>query len=166
MELKAAPKLPLSNNLHLLSPEAATMRFPLNVTLLLVELLFGSLTAPVSAQSKKITPSDKYEGSVADEDLVKLAPKDGLITSGNVFQELWKKWEPAKKAPEVDFKKNLLLVATTRGSKLNMLPALSADGNLKVPVMATKDLKPGFRYQIYVIPREGIVTINGKPLPE
>jgi hypothetical protein len=142
------------------------MRITLSLSLLMVAFLFSSLTASVSAQGTKVTPSAKYEGSVADEDLAKLAPKDGLIASEKALQELWKKWEPEKKAPAVDFKKNLVLVATTRGSKLNMLPALSADGNLKVPVMATKDLKPGFRYQIYVIPREGITTINGKPLPE
>jgi hypothetical protein len=32
--------------------------------------------------------------------------------------------------------------------------------------MATRDLRPGFRYEILVLPREGVKTVNGKPLRE
>jgi hypothetical protein len=36
---------------------------------------------------------------------------------------------------------------------------------LKVLALATRDLRPGFRYQILVVPREGVKTVNGKLLP-
>jgi hypothetical protein len=30
----------------------------------------------------------------------------------------------------------------------------------------TKDLRPGFRYVLGVVPREGVKTVNGKDLPK
>jgi hypothetical protein len=32
--------------------------------------------------------------------------------------------------------------------------------------ISTRDLRPGFRYAIKSIPREGVKTVDGKPLPK
>jgi hypothetical protein len=32
--------------------------------------------------------------------------------------------------------------------------------------MATRDLRPGFRYVIATVSREGVKTVNGKQLPK
>jgi hypothetical protein len=42
---------------------------------------------------------------------------------------------------------------------------LDDKGNLSLLSMATLDLRPGFRYVIATVSREGVKTIEGKPLP-
>jgi hypothetical protein len=39
-------------------------------------------------------------------------------------------------------------------------------GDLQALAIATRDLRPGFRYAVLVVPREGVKTINGKELKE
>jgi hypothetical protein len=65
----------------------------------------------------------------------------------------------------VDFRKELVLVQTTRGSRLQVIARREAGGNLRAGGIATRDLRPGFRYVIQVVPREGVRTVNGRPLP-
>jgi hypothetical protein len=54
----------------------------------------------------------------------------------------------------------------TLGSKLRLSATLDDKGNLEVLGMATSDLRPGFRYVIATVSREGIKTVNGKMLPK
>jgi hypothetical protein len=118
-------------------------------------------------KAKEIKPSMKFDGSVADEDLQKLAPKNGFITDEKEFKKLFEAWKVAEKVPEVNFKKEVVVVETTKGGKLTVgAGTLTEKGDLKVLGLATRDLKPGFRYAILVFPREDVKTINGKELPK
>jgi len=65
-----------------------------------------------------------------------------------------------------DFSKELLAVATTRGSKLNLTAKTDDKGDLKVLALSTRDLRPGFRYAIKSVSRDGVKTVNGKELPK
>jgi len=135
----------------------------------LMLVAFVLALAPLSARDDKKDPPAKPTvdlfGSVEDENLVKEAPESGVIVSAKGWEKLSKAWG-IKDAPKVDFSKELLAVATTRGSKLNLTPKVDDKGDLKVLAVATRDLAPGFRYAIKSVPREGVKTVNGKELPK
>ena len=114
------------------------------------------------AENKPVPTSQEWSGSVADESLQAKAP--AFVANPMAFEELWKSWKVGDKVPEVDFTKNLAVVATTRGSVLRLRATLDEKGNLQVGGIATRDLRPGFRYVIGIVPREGVVAINGKPV--
>src|SRR5262249_55952923 len=104
-------------------------------------------------------------GSVEDENLAKDAP--AVVTSAKALEKLWKDWKLTDKMPEVDFSKEIVVLTTTKGSKLTLGATLDdSKGDLQVVGLATKDLRPGFRYVIATVPREGIKTVNGKELPK
>jgi hypothetical protein len=128
-------------------------------------VLVAWLTPAVHAEKKKVASTKEWTGAVADEKLAKDAPE--VITSKKALETLWKDWGITDKMPEVDFTKELVLVSTTRGSKLNVSLMLDPDkGDLQVLGIATRDLRPGFRYVIVTAPKEGVKTVNGKELPK
>lgn len=121
-------------------------------------------TADALAQKTAVKPSKEWTGSVEDEALAKDAP--ACITSAKGLENLWKAWKIADKVPEVDFTKEIVVVTTTRGSKLRLAAALDEKGNLTVGGLGTRDLAPGFRYVIATVSKEGVKTVNGKELPK
>lgn len=114
---------------------------------------------------KKEAPANQWTGSVADESLMEKAPKDGVIVSKKALEDLWKAWKVSEKAPDIDFTKELVVVGTTKGSRIGGKPIVK-DGDLKVAFFATRDLREGFRYIIVSVSREGVKTVNGKELPK
>ena len=105
-------------------------------------------------------------GSVDDEKLAKEMPENGVITNAKDFEKLVKAWKVAEKVPEVNFDKEIVLVAKTVGSRLRLNASLDEKGDLKALGLATQDLLPGFRYVIISVPKEGVKTVNGKELPK
>jgi len=126
-----------------------------------------ALVALVAAADDRTSPprksGDLLIGSVDDATLSKKAPAAGVVVTRPGFDRLVKDWS-VKDPFEVDFDKQLVVVATTQGSGLDLTTALD-DGNLKVKVVGTADLKPGFRYALRRLDRAGVKTINGKPVP-
>jgi hypothetical protein len=134
--------------------------------------LFGAALAAIlmmspdtRAESKVLTPSQKWNGSIADLALQKETPANGCITDAKTFEKLWKAWQIGDKTPDVDFKTEMIVVTTTRGGQVRLALRLDEKGNLNVGGLATRDLRPGFRYVVGVIKREGVKTVNGKELP-
>ena len=121
-------------------------------------------TSDALAQKTAVKPSKEWTGSVDDEALEKDAP--ACVTSAKGLEKLWKAWKIADKVPEVDFTKEIVVVTTTRGSKLRLAAALDEKGNLMVGGLGTRDLAPGFRYVIATVSKEGVKTVNGKELPK
>ena len=121
-------------------------------------------TSDTLAQKNAVKPAKEWTGSVEDEKLAKGAPE--CITSAKGLENLWKAWKLADKVPEVDFTKEIVILATTQGSKLKMAATLDEKGNLKVGGLGTNDLRPGFRYVIATVSKEGVKTVNGKELPK
>jgi hypothetical protein len=117
---------------------------------------------PTTAEEK---PTVNLTGRVADRDLQKEAPQSGAIVSQKGWDKLVKAWNITD-PPKVDFTKELLLVATTVGSGLNVSPQLDNKGDLKLTGIVTDDLRPGFKYVIKSFSRAGVKTINGKELPK
>lgn len=120
----------------------------------------GNLTA---ADPKAITPDPLWKGSVDDVELSKDAPS--VIGDAKAFAKLWESWKLGDKVPEIDFKKNLVVLTTGRGSILDLRVMLNDKADLRVFGFGTKDLRPGFRYAVGVVSREGVKTVNGKKLP-
>ena len=126
-------------------------------------LLFALATATAADDApKKITPEKEWTGSVADQALANTAP--GLITSNDAWKGLWKSWKLDGEAPVIDFAKSLVLVNTTVGSRLNLSVSLDNKGDLKSLGMATRDLRPGFRYVLAQVSLAGVKSVNGKAL--
>ena len=116
------------------------------------------------AEKKAVKLEREWNGSVEKEELAKDAP--AYIVDAKALGKLWKAWNIEGKAPKVDFKRELLIFTTTSGSKLRLSASLDDKGNLEVLGMATMDLRPGFRYVIATVSREGVKTVNGKKLPK
>lgn len=124
------------------------------------------ILAPLArAESKPLVPSQTWKGSIADVTLQAKKPANGVITSAADFEALVKDWNVAEKVPEVDFAKDLVLVATTRGGVLRLSATLNDSGDVRISAISTRDLRPGFRYMIIAVPREGVKSVDGKPLP-
>ena len=122
------------------------------------------LASSAWAQKKPVPPSKEIAGSVDDENLMKNAPP--VVTTAKGLEKVWKDWKIADPMPPVDFAKDMVVLTTTRGSKLKLLATLDDKGDLQIGGLATRDLRPGFRYVIAVVPKEGVKTVNGKELPK
>jgi hypothetical protein len=109
-----------------------------------------------------VEPLKQWSGSVDDLPLREAVPE--VILSKKGFENLWHVWKVPGSVPEVDFSRNLVVVQTTQGSKLRLAITLDENGNLQVLGLATRDLRPGFRYLAALLSRNGVKTLNGKEL--
>jgi hypothetical protein len=116
------------------------------------------------AEKKPVKATKEWKGSNADEKLMKDAP--AVITTAQGLEKLWTAWKVEGKVPEVDFDKEIVVVSTTVGSRINVSATLDDKGNLQVGGLATSDFGTGFRYVISTLPKEGVKTVNGKELPK
>jgi hypothetical protein len=124
------------------------------------------LAAGVVAAPTRLKATNTWTGSMDDEKLAGAMPENGVITNAGDFEKLVKAWKVAEKVPEVNFDKEIVLVAKTAGSKLTLSAVVDAKGDLKVLGIGTRDLRPAFRYVIISVPKEGVKTVNGKELPK
>jgi hypothetical protein len=130
----------------------------------LVPLAFlAVVVSDARAEKKAVKLEKEWNGSVDDEALAKDAP--AVISDATALENLWKAWKIEGKAPAVDFKKELVITTTTAGSRLRLAASLDDKGNLEVLGMATRDLRPGFRYVVATVSRTGVKTVNGNKLP-
>jgi hypothetical protein len=125
-------------------------------------ILLGAAAAAAAAEPTMMKPEQTWQGSAKDEEKAKTVPK--LITGAEKLAEAWKACERTDAVPEVDFKKHLVVILTTRGSRVNPRVTLGPEGDLRLLGIETRDFRPGFRYVISVFPREGVKTVNGEPL--
>ena len=131
----------------------------------LAAVMFLAAGVAVAAPTP-LKATNTWMGSVDDEKLAKEMPENGVITNAKDFEKLVKAWKVAEKAPEVNFDKEIVLVARTVGSKLTLKASLDKKGDLKALGLATRDLRKGFRYVIISVPKAGVKTVNGKELPK
>ncbi|MCS6864870.1 MAG: hypothetical protein RMJ56_05760 [Gemmataceae bacterium] len=133
---------------------------------LLVALVLALIVPPVVADEpapKANKATVDLAGDIKDESLQAEAPANGVIVSPKAWEKLAKAWG-IPEAPKVDFTKEILIVGTWKGSSFDITPMVK-DGDLTVSALGTKDLRPGFRWKVRSIPRQGIKTVQGRPLP-
>lgn len=118
--------------------------------------------------AEEIESINKWNGKYHADDLRRFAPASNAISDDQSWNRLWSKWRANEPVPNIDFGKNMVVVATVRGpnqmlvSRLN----LAADGNLRFLAASTKMAGSGFGYILVEIPRAGIKAINGMALPD
>ncbi|MBJ7304302.1 MAG: hypothetical protein JHD09_09650 [Gemmataceae bacterium] len=122
-----------------------------------------ALVSTANAQDRKpLETLKEWRGDNPNEGLTKDSPK--FITNAKDLEKLWKAWDIKEKVAEIDFSKEILLVETTRGSRLNLKATLDEKGDLQSLGLATRDLRPGFRYVMITVNKAGIKTIAGKAI--
>jgi hypothetical protein len=129
-----------------------------------VFVLCTVLPSAVRAEAKTVKLTNEWKGSVADEAQQKNAPE--FITTAKAFEKIWKAWKIEGKMPEVDFTKEIVVITTSNGSKVDLTAKLDDNGNLEVVGFGTRDLVPGFRYVVATVSRDGVKTVNKKELPK
>ncbi|MDQ3175872.1 MAG: YbaY family lipoprotein, partial [Acidobacteriota bacterium] len=118
------------------------------------------LTPLCHANNKPVKLIQQWNGSVMDERLMNDAST--YITTAEELEKLWKDWKIAGKKPRVNFSKEIVVVVTSRGSGLSLVATLDEKGDPAVYGLGTMDIRPGFRYVIATVSREGLKTVNGK----
>jgi phosphate transport system substrate-binding protein len=115
------------------------------------------------ADPEAVKPTAEWSGSVENEALEKIAPP--FLTSAEGLGILWKAWGLKGDSPKVDFDESLVVVSTTRGGRLKVGYAIDEKDDLAAVAVATRDLRPGFRYHLGVVGRGGVASVNGVPVP-
>lgn len=88
-----------------------------------------------------------------------------VIFDGDAYVGAWKKLGRKESPGPVDFSKELVFFAATRGSRMGLRLRDEGDGMLNVSAMATRDLRPGLRYIFGVFARKDWKEINGQLIP-
>lgn len=130
----------------------------------LVGLVAFAAAAPLGAAGRKDVALGKtWSGSIENEN----AAKPECLVSAKALEAIWKEWKLGGEPPKVDFAKDIVVAVYSSGSLLKLSNARLDDaGNLEVLGLGTLDLHPGFRYVMAVVKKDGIKTVNGKPLPK
>jgi hypothetical protein len=121
-----------------------------------------------SAPNGKPAKADEppvLRGEVADWSAVGNYPK--VIGSQAVLSDLATRWG-VKKVPDVDFKRYVLVVATTLGPELKLETVIDDKGNLEFA--ARSSIPPGYRigavaFGIKPVERRAMKTAFGQSLP-
>ena len=131
--------------------------------LLLAGVLICASAYLAQAESRAIKPLKEWRGRV-DNARGQQAPVRGYLVNQGKLDKLWAAWQIPGKAPKVDFKTQLVLVRTCNCSQVSLIPLLNEKGNLQIQVTMTKDITADTAYIMVLIPRQGIQTIEEKPL--
>jgi hypothetical protein len=125
-------------------------------------LLLGLVLHP----GGEIRPERTWGGVLPDVALRRVAPASRVITEERTFAAVWEAWRPGERRPPIDFTRSIVLVETMEGPN-RMFIRLSDDGRGNVTTQSGGTLigGPGFGYILAQVRREGIRTIDGRPLP-
>ncbi len=124
--------------------------------------LLACVAVTAYAGDKEVPLSSVLKGEIPNPEPAKDAP--AFLADAKAYDKLWKQRGLQHKRPDVDFRKEIVLVGTTVGSEIDLVAKLDRKGNLKVVAMATSDFRPGLRYVFATVPRAGVKTVNGKRL--
>ena len=80
------------------------------------------------------------------------------------YEAAWKELGLTQSPGEVDFQKEFMLLATTRGSRVGFRCRDEGEGKLNVSAMSTRDIRPGLRYLIGVFLKKDWKEVNGTPI--
>lgn len=133
--------------------------------MLLVSLTIIAL-ANIVADAQELKPKNTWLGRMRTEEPMKLAPENLCITDSEQWKKIWQAWKADDKPPVVDFEKNFVIVGTAHGPN-RVMPSLKYDDqrkDLEIVFMSTRMGGPGFGFVFVEMKREGIETVNGKPI--
>ena len=126
--------------------------------------------APARTGEKTVLPSrNLITGLVDGAEAERLRPASGVLTSQEEFDKLWEGWLFEAKAPKVDFKTGVVVVAASREGPIKSAALVDEKktGDMKVRVELERKTKgTGLHVLIAVFPRAGIKTIDGHALAD
>jgi hypothetical protein len=131
--------------------------------LILIGILICSSTSLAKADGREIKPLKEWPGRVDNASAAQV-PARGYFANQGELDKLWAAWHIPGESPKVNFKTHLVLVRTCNCSHISVAPLLTYQGDLQVRVTITKDLREDTGYVLALIPRQGIHTVEGKPL--
>ncbi len=122
---------------------------------------------PERGKARTVTVLRSWDGVLPDAALRKHLPANGFVLDQETWSGLWRAWRRRENVPAVDFQQQMVLVFTASGPNRVGYDKLTLDehGNLRINVMSTLIGGPGFGYLMLCIPREGVKSVNGTPLP-
>lgn len=127
-------------------------------------VLLGVLTARAEDE-KRVVPNRNWVGVVNNEKLKAEGPKGVLITDQKTFAKAWKAWRPDEKVPDVDFKKELVVVTYAGGPNRPGIAATVKDGTLRIMARQTLIGGDGFGYSLATFDRKGITHVGTEKVP-
>lgn len=90
---------------------------------------------------------------------------DQVILNAQDYESCWKRLGLEQAPGLVDFSREVVVLATTRGSWMGFRLQVEGEGKLRVLAISTRDIRPGLRYLFGVFDRKDWQEINGTPLP-
>ncbi len=123
------------------------------------------LESTLISAAEPVETTGRWDGKVEDRSLQKAAPSSGVIANSGSWKAMWETWRPGEQAPPVDFDKEIVVVGVVSGpNRVLLRPMLGEGGDLRFVVGGTMMAGPGFGYALVKISREGVKTVNGKPI--
>jgi hypothetical protein len=118
------------------------------------------------AAPKLIKPSQSWTGNLQDTKLARLTPLGHMVSGPEAWATLWRSWRGDEPIPTIDFTTNLVFAFTCSGPN-GVSPELwmDSDGRVRVEQWRTLMDGPGFGYTIPLVPRAGITSVDGRPVP-
>jgi hypothetical protein len=134
------------------------------------DLSFGCSLGQSGGRRIKI---EKVWGGEIKLELQRQAPPNGFIANEEAWAKLWRAYRGNDELPKIDFDKKMVLVEVGRDpNQLGFDPEgliLNEEGDLKASFISTVVgyINPKTcRYMFLLISREGVKSVNGKPIRE
>ena len=87
-------------------------------------------------------------------------PTREVIIDGVEYEKIWRELGLTEEPGAVDFAKEVVVVSTTRGSRISFRLRDEGEGRLQVISISTKDIRPGLRFAFCVLSRSPWKQIN------
>ena len=111
---------------------------------------------------EELKPIQEWKGEAGAG--VEKGPARSVILSSEEYEKLWKELGLENCPGMIDFSSEFAVVVTSRGSGIAFRLRDEGEGKLKVMSIATRDIRPGLRYAIAVISRQGWQEVNDTKL--
>jgi hypothetical protein len=129
-------------------------------------ILLGSLAfswadeanPPQVKSNESPKPLREFFGEAGAE--VVKGPTRGVIIDGVEYEKIWRELGLTQEPGFVDFAKEVVVVSTTRGSRITFRLREEGEGRLQVMSISTKDIRPGLRFAFCVLSRSVWRQIN------
>ena len=95
---------------------------------------------------------------------VEKGPTRGVILDGVEYEKIWRELGLTEEPAAVEFAKEVVVLSTTRGSRITFRLRDEGDGRLQVMSISTKDIRPGLRFAFCVLSRSAWKKINDRKL--
>jgi hypothetical protein len=105
----------------------------------------------------------EFRGETAEENAT--AVPQAVISVAQAYEDAWKALGLKESPGVVDFEKEVVFLAATRGSRIQLRCRDKGEGKLNVSAMSTRDIRPGLRYLIGVFLKKDWKEVNGTSVP-